>query len=229
MDDAKRSIKNWSEQDQPREKMMALGAGGLTDSELIAILISTGTKDQSAIDVARNLLARANFNLSNLAALTLTELKQTKGIGEAKAISIVAALELGRRRSTGPKEIKQKINSSATAAALFDHLKTSKQEEMWLACLNRALIPKFVTRVHLGGITSVVSDQRIILSIALEYRATSILIAHNHPSGIPQPSQSDFDMTEKLKAAGALLEIRLADHLIITEQGYYSFADAGML
>ncbi len=229
MDDTKKSIKHWPEQDQPREKLMANGASSLSDSELIAILLVTGVKDQSAIDVARDLLLRNNHNLNKLNHLSLKDLQQIKGIGEAKAITIQAALELGRRSVHGPKELKQKIGSSAEAAALFDHLKNCKQEEFWMACMNRQLIPIHITRIHLGGITSVKTDQRVIYSTALEYRATSILIAHNHPSGVPKPSEEDIQLTETLKAAGTLLEIRLADHIIITEQGYFSFADQGIL
>lgn len=229
MDKEKSSIKNWSEQDKPREKLMAGGPASLSDSELIAILLVTGVKNQSAIDVARTLLQKANHNINDLANLNIKDLKQIKGIGEAKAITIIAALELGRRRSVEPKQSKQKIDSAKKAASLFDELKQSKQEEFWIACLNRQLKLVHISRVHLGGISQVVADPRILFRIALEHHATSVIVAHNHPSGVTRPSKEDEIMTNRLKAAAALLDITLADHIIVAEEGYFSFADEGML
>ncbi|MEP7320403.1 MAG: DNA repair protein RadC [Saprospiraceae bacterium] len=229
MDKGKSSIKNWSEQDKPREKLMAGGPASLSDSELIAILLVTGVKNQSAIDVARSLLQKTNHSINDLANLSIKELKQIKGIGEAKAITIIAALELGRRRSVEPKQSKQKIDSAKKAASLFDELKLSKQEEFWIACLNRQLKLVHISRVHLGGISQVVADPRILFRIALEHHATSVIVAHNHPSGVTRPSKEDEIMTNRLKAAAALLDITLADHIIVAEEGYFSFADEGML
>jgi DNA repair protein RadC len=229
MDEHKKSIKHWSEQDQPREKLMAGGAGALSDSELIAILLVTGIKNQSAIDVARNLLGSVQHDLSALSGLSLKELKKIKGIGEAKAITILAALELGRRRSNLAPKLKTKITSAKEAASIFDELKYSKQEEFWVACLNQAMQVTHVTRVHIGGITAVVADPRIIYKVAIEQHAAAIIVAHNHPSGSTRPSQQDEKMTNKLKVAGEILDIKLSDHIIIAETGYYSFADEGML
>jgi DNA repair protein RadC len=229
MDNQKNSIKHWSEQDQPREKLMAGGPAALSDSELIAILLVTGIKNQSAIDVARNLLMKANHKINDLAAMSIKDLKQIKGIGEAKAITILAALELGRRRSAEPKEAKQKIDNARKAAGLFDELKQSKQEEFWIACLNRQLKLVHLSRVHLGGISQVVADPRILFRIALEHHATSVIIAHNHPSGVARPSKEDEIMTTRLNAAASLLDIKLSDHIIVADEGYFSFADEGML
>lgn len=229
MPEERRSIKYWSSQDQPREKLMSHGALSLSDSELIAILLGTGIKDLSAIDLGRSLLQHANHDLNALAALSFKELNQLKGIGPAKAMTIQAALELGRRRQYGQFDSRKKITTSDEAAQLFNVLKESRQEEFWVACLTSKSTLIHLARIHIGGISSVAADPRIIFSLALQYHAVSIVIAHNHPSGNLRPSKEDESVTLKLKAAGALLDIRLADHLIITKEGFYSFADEGML
>lgn len=225
----KKSIKYWSSQDQPREKLLSKGALALSDSELIAILLGTGIKDFSAIDLSRTLLQHANHDLNALAALTFDELNKLRGIGPAKAMTIQAALELGRRRQFSPPDIRKKITTSDEAARLFHDLRESRQEEFWVACLNSKSLLIHLDRIHIGGISSVAADPRIIFSLALQYHAVSIVIAHNHPSGNLRPSKEDESVTLKLKAAGALLDIRLADHLIITKEGFYSFADEGMI
>lgn len=229
MDETKKSIKHWSEQDQPREKMIAGGTGALSDSELIAILLVTGIKNQSAIDVARHLLNSVHHDINTLASLSIADLKKIKGIGDAKAITILAALELGRRRSAIPKKLKQKIVSAKDAADLFDELKYNKHEEFWIACLNQSSHVVNISKVHQGGITQVVADARLFFKIAIEHHATAVIIAHNHPSGNLKPSNEDIAITSRFKGAGTLLDIRLVDHLIITENGFFSFADEGLL
>ncbi len=229
MDEEKKSIKYWPEQDKPREKLIQKGPRTLSDSELIAILIGSGTRDLSAIDVSRSLLQQTGHNLNKLAGLSHQDLKKIKGIGPAKAITIQAALELGRRRESTLSDHRKKILSSTEAASLFSHLKDSRQEEFWMACLNRQLQVVYLGQVHLGGISFVSADPRIIFGKALEHRAVSLIVSHNHPSGNLRPSKEDEAITKKLKAAGDLLDIRLADHLIISPEGFFSFADEGMI
>lgn len=229
MADHRQSIKQWSTQDKPREKLMDKGVGTLSDSELLAILISSGTKDLSALDVARNLLNLADNSLHNLSGMSLKDLQKIKGIGSAKGVTILAAIELGMRRLHAIRPHKQPITKSAESAFLFEIIRHSKQEEFWLACFNRAMIPVYVGRVHLGGISAVSADQRIIYKTALEHHASSIIVAHNHPSGTLKPSKADLEVTKMLKSAGDLLEIKLTDHLILTEDAYFSFADEGLI
>jgi len=229
MHEEKKSIKYWSSQDQPREKLLAKGALALSDSELIAILLGTGIKDLSAIDLGRKLLQHVNNDLNALAALSHHELNKLKGIGPAKAMAIQAALELGRRRQYVQADPRKKITTSDDAAILFNSLRESRQEEFWIACLNSKSVLIHLAQIHIGGISSVAADPRIIFSLALEHHAVSLVIAHNHPSGNLRPSKEDESITLKLKAAGALLDIRLADHLIITKEGFFSFADEGMI
>ncbi|HNR07168.1 MAG TPA: DNA repair protein RadC [Saprospiraceae bacterium] len=229
MDENKKSIKYWADQDKPREKLVQKGPFALSDSELIAILIGSGTREHSALDISRDLLRRIGHNLNELAGLSHQELKKIKGIGPAKAIAIHAALELGRRRQGAAPEYRKKIQSSSEAASLFSHLKDSRQEEFWMACLNRQLQVLYLGQIHLGGISSVSADPRIIFGKALEHQAVSLIVSHNHPSGNLRPSKEDEAITKKLKAAGELLDIRLADHLIISREGFFSFADEGMI
>lgn len=224
----KKSIKHWPEQDKPREKVMAQGVAALSDSELLAILIGTGTTDLSAIDVARNLLAAIDQKLYSLPKLSLKEIQKVKGIGIAKAITIVSAIELGRRVSN-LMDIKNPVTDSKSSAALFDSMKYLLREEFWIACLNAKLIPLWVGPVHIGGLGSVMTDLRVIFKIALEQNATKIIVAHNHPSGNPKPSKEDQLVTDRVKAVGELMDIKLLDHVIIAEGGYYSFMDEGMM
>lgn len=222
-------MKYWPSQDQPREKLLAHGPLALSDSELIAILLGTGIKDLSAIDLARKLLQFANHDLNRLAAFTHKELNRIKGIGPVKAITIQAALELGRRRQYTQSDHRKKITTSDDAALIFNHLRENRQEELWMACLNSKSALIHLAQVHIGGLASVAADPRIIFSLALEHRAVSILIAHNHPSGQLRPSKEDESVTYKLKAAAALLDIKLADHLILSKEGFFSFADEGLI
>jgi DNA repair protein RadC len=229
-DSAPLNIKSWSPEDRPREKMLLKGNQALSDAELVAILIGSGTSKLSAVELSRKILQHADNNLNNLARLSVKDLMKIKGIGEAKAITIVAALELGRRRKESDPEEKPKISSSRDA---YDLLKSDMmdlpKEEFWVLCLNRAnrIIKK--KRVSEGGVSGTVADPKIIYKLALDELASGVIVAHNHPSGNLQPSQSDIDLTRKLKEAGKFLEISLLDHLIVANQKYLSFADEGML
>ncbi|MBA4145623.1 MAG: hypothetical protein C0523_07670 [Cytophaga sp.] len=224
------NIKSWSPEDRPREKLLLKGTSSLSDAELIAILIGSGTANYSAVDVSKKIMQQVSHNLNDLAKLTVKDLTRIKGIGEVKAISIVAALELGRRTKEKDINEKPKINSSNDS---FDQLKGDlmdlPHEEFWVLLLNRAnrLIKK--KRVSEGGVSGTVADPKIIYKMALEELACGIIIAHNHPSGNLTASQSDLLLTKKLKEAGKLLEIQLLDHIIVAGPKYLSFADEGLM
>jgi DNA repair protein RadC len=224
------NIKSWAEEDRPREKLLLKGTSALTDAELIAILIGTGTTSLSAVDLAKNLLQHSNNSLDDLARFTVKDLMKIKGIGEAKAITIISALELGRRRKEINTTERPKINGSKDAYELVKgDLMDLPHEEFWVIMLNRAnrLLKKH--QISLGGVHGTVADPKIIFKTALESLASGIIVAHNHPSGNLTPSQQDIDLTKKLKEAGKLLEIQLLDHLIIAGKNYYSFADEGLM
>ncbi len=224
------NIKSWAAEDRPREKLVLKGKSALSDAELIAILLGTGTTTVSAVDLAKNVLQGAGNNLHQLARLTVKDLTKVKGIGEAKAVTIVAALELGRRRKELETEEKPKIGSSLDA---YDVIKSElldiPHEEFWILLLNRAnrVVKKY--QISQGGVAGTVADPKIIFKIAIEELASGIILAHNHPSGNLTASQADIDLTKKLKEAGKLLEVQVLDHLIIAGQKYFSFADEGML
>lgn len=223
-------IKSWAEADRPREKLLLKGTSSLSDAELIAILIGSGTARLSAVEVAKQVLLSVKNNLHDLAKLSVKELIKNKGIGEAKAITIVAAMELGRRRRDGALEEKPKVNGSKDAFDLMKgELMDLPHEEFWVLLLNRAhrLIRK--KRISEGGVSGTVADPKIIYKLALEDLASGIIVIHNHPSGNLTASQSDIDLTKKLKEAGKVMEVALLDHLIIAGQKYYSFADEGLL
>lgn len=224
------NIKSWSPEDRPREKLLLKGTSALSDAELVAILIGSGTPKMSAVELSKKILLQGNNNLNELARLSVKDLMKIKGIGEAKAITIVAALELGRRRKEQDPEEKPKINSSKDA---FDLLKGEMmdlpKEEFWVLLMNRANRVIKKKRVSEGGVSGTVADPKIIFKLALEELASGIIVAHNHPSGNLQASQSDIDLTSKLKEAGKFLEIQLLDHIIIANQKYLSFADEGMI
>src|SRR6478609_649590 len=217
-------------EDRPREKLLMKGTSALSDAELIAILIGSGTANLSAVEVSKKILAHGGNGLNELARLSVKELMKVKGIGEAKAITIVAALELGRRRKETDIDEKPKISSSKDA---FDVLKADmmdlQHEEFWVLLLNRANRVIKKKRISEGGVSGTVADPKIIYKMALEELASGVIVAHNHPSGNLTPSQSDIDLTRKLKEAGKFLEIQLLDHIIICGQKYFSFADEGML
>ena len=224
------NIKSWSPEDRPREKLILKGKSALSDAELIAILIGSGTATLSAVDVAKKVLNHAGNDLHELARQTVKDLVKVKGIGEAKAITIVAALELGRRRKDIEHIEKPKITSSRDAYELLkSELTDIPHEEFWILLLNRAnrVIKKY--QVSQGGVAGTVADPKIIYKTALEELASGIILAHNHPSGNLTASQADMDLTRKLKEAGRLLEIQVLDHLIVGGQKYFSFADEGLL
>lgn len=226
----KNSIKYWSEDDRPREKLLSKGKSTLSDAELIAILIGSGSKNESAVDLSKKILKSVNNNLIELSKLTLKELMKFKGIGEAKAVSIVAAMELGNRRRVSEVNIKDKIESSKTVFEYFSsNFFNSNYEEFWILLLNRA--NRIIKKVNIseGGLSGTVVDPKKIFSIALENKASSIVLCHNHPSGNLQPSEADIKLTKKLKEAGTALDISIVDHLIFGNESYYSFSDEGIL
>jgi DNA repair protein RadC len=222
-------ITNWSEDDKPREKLMLKGKSVLSDAELIAILIGSGSRNESAVDLSKRILASVNHNLNALGKLSISQLMNFKGIGEAKAISIIAAMELGRRRRNEDVVELAKITSSR---AVFDIMHPIigelAHEEFWVLFLNNSNKVLFKTQLSKGGMTGTMVDVRIVFKIAFEQNATAILLTHNHPSGKLQASDADIQITKKIKTAGLQLDIPVLDHIIITETGYYSFADEGI-
>lgn len=224
------NILSWAEEDRPREKLLLKGKSALSDAELIAILIGSGTRSSSAVDVAKMILSRAENNLNKLARFSVKELQKIKGIGEAKAISIVSALELGRRRKESEFLEKVKITCSNDIYQLMKpELLDLPKEEFWIILLNRANTMIKKEQVSSGGISGTVADPKIIFKAALDQFASSIILVHNHPSGNLKPSKSDLDLTRKMKHAGELLEIPVLDHIIFGDEGYLSFADDGIL
>ena len=224
------TIKNWAIEDRPREKLLQKGARILSDAELIAILIGSGTHKLSAVDLARQLLQRSGNNLNNLGKLTVKDLMKFKGIGEAKAISVVAALELGKRRKQEEISSSQSIKNSKDVYEIFEPLVSDlPHEEFWILLLNRSnrIIGK--TKVSQGGVAGTVIDTKLIMKSAIENLASSIILCHNHPSGNLNPSGSDIDITNKIKTAANCLDMKLLDHIIVTDHSYYSFLDEGKL
>ncbi len=225
-----KSIKNWSEDERPREKMLQKGPGALTDAELMAILINSGTRTRSALDLGRDILAMANNNLGELGRLTVMDMQKTKGIGEARAITISAALELGRRRQMADVLMRQTISSSRDAAEIVvAALQDYSNEVFYVLYLNQS--NKLIRQETLstGGMTSTVVDIRMILKNALLHNANKLIVAHNHPSGSLIPSREDKDVTQRLKNGGELMDIKLIDHIIVGGNKYLSFADEGLL
>jgi DNA repair protein RadC len=224
------SIKNWAADDRPREKMVSKGAGILSNSELIAILINNGSKDKSAVDLAKEVLRLGSDNLNELGKLTLKDFQKIKGIGIAKAITIAAALELGRRRQAAATLDKPIVKSSKDIAQYLKALlKDFTYEVFAVLFLNQANKINHFEIVSRGGITGTVADPRIILKKALEHDATSIVLSHNHPSGSLKPSKADEVLTQKIKLAAQYFDIKVIDHIIVSEEGFYSFADEGLL
>ncbi len=224
------SIKNWSIDDQPREKLRDKGKSVLSDAELVAILIGSGNTEESAVALCKRILASVNNNLNELGKLTVKQLMDFKGIGEAKAITIVAALELGRRRRAEEALEKQKISSSKSVFELMQPIIGElAHEEFWIIYLNNS--NKVIQKQQLskGGITGTLVDVRLVLKNALEVGATGLILVHNHPSGTLKPSEADKQLTQKLKHASNSLDIKVLDHLIITEKAYFSFADETLL
>jgi DNA repair protein RadC len=231
MEDNKPSltIKSWAEEDRPREKLLEKGRHVLTEAELIAILIGSGNREETAVELSKRILVSVGNNLNELGKLTVSELSRFKGIGEAKAISIIAALELGRRRKETEITKREKITSSKDVFELMRPLMIDlPHEEFWLLMLNRANVVIKKEIISRGGVAGTVVDNRIIFKTALENYASSIIVCHNHPSGNLKPSDADLSITKKIKEVGKIMEIQLLDHLIITENGFYSFVDQGV-
>ena len=224
----KKTIKEWAPDDQPREKMMAKGKAALSDSELLAILLRTGLEGQSAVDLARTILGNVDNDLIKLSDLSLKELKDIKGIGEAKAITIMAALELGKRRRAAEATLPEEVKDSKTSYERFlPYIDDTKQEHFLVLYLDQSFHELGVECISHGGTTNVIADPRIIFKRALDLGATCIVLGHNHPSGNPRPSKDDRMLTQKIDAAGKLLDIAVIDHIIIGKERYYSFRDHG--
>ena len=222
-------ITNWSEDDKPREKLMLKGKGVLSDAELIAILIGSGNRNESAVDLSKRILGSIDNNLNALGKLTIPQLINFKGIGEAKAISIIAAMELGRRRRTEDVVDLTKITSSQTIFQIMQPIIGElPHEEFWIIYLNNSNKVISKSQLSKGGITGTLVDTRLVFKVALEMGATSLILCHNHPSGTIMPSDADKLITKKLKLAGDSLDVKVLDHLIITETKYYSFVDEGI-
>lgn len=224
------NILSWAEEDRPREKLMLKGRVALSDAELIAILIGSGTRELSAVDLSKLILQSVGNNLNELAKLSINDLMKFKGIGDAKAISIAAALELGRRRKESEVLKKAKVTSSSDAyQAIRPYLMDLSHEQFWVLLLNRANEVIRPYQVSIGGVAGTVADPKIIFKSAIEYLASAIILVHNHPSGNLTPSQADKDLTKRVKEAGRLLDIPILDHLIFGDNGYFSFADQNIL
>lgn len=225
------SIKNWSEDDRPREKMLLKGKDALSYAELIAIIINNGTQDQSALDVSRNLLHAVDNDLAKLSKMSVKEILclKIKGIGNAKAIAIAAALELGLRRDVFQKKITRIQKSTDVADYLKSQLQYKKHEVFAVLYLNRANKINHFEIVSEGGITGTVADPRIIFKKALEHDAVNIILCHNHPSGNLRPSNADEELTKKLSEAARHLDIHVMDHIIVSDEGHFSFADEGYM
>ena len=224
------SIKNWSEDDRPREKLQLKGRAALSDAELIAILIGSGNQDESAVALSKRILAVVENNLTQLGTCDMADLTKFKGIGEAKAVSIIAALELGRRRAGAQALERYAITSSKTVFQLMEPvLGDLDHEEFWIIYVNNA--NKVIQKMQLskGGITGTIVDNRLVLKTALSIGAVGMVLVHNHPSGSLKPSVADKQITEKLKLAAASLDIQILDHIIVTQKAYFSFADEQIL
>lgn len=226
----KLNIKNWAEEDRPREKLLLKGKSTLSDAELIGILINSGTSRFSAVDLGKMILNEVGNDLNKLARLSVNDLMKFEGIGKAKAISIVSALELGRRRRSGENEKIIRISNSRDVyelmkAVLLDLL----SEEFWIVLLNRANHVIQKQKISLGGISGTVADPKVIFKHALENSASSIILVHNHPSGNRNPSEADIRLTKNLCEAGKLLEISVLDHIIFINDGFFSFADENLI
>lgn len=224
------TIKQWAEDDRPREKLLLKGKAALSNTELLALLLGSGQRNESAIDLAKRVLEGTGQNLQELARLSAEELSRIKGIGPAKAVVIIAAFELGNRRRSQDMLRKEKIAGSRDVFELFHgDLSASPYESFWVLLLNRANRVIRKLSISEGGISGTVADPKKIFKMALEFNCSSIILCHNHPSGNTQPSEADIRLTKKMKQAGELLDLPVLDHLIIAGDGYYSFADEGTM
>ncbi|RXR21953.1 RadC family protein [Flavobacterium stagni] len=223
-------IPQWAEDDRPREKFLLKGKAALSDAELLAILLGSGSRNESAVQLAQRILSQSQQNLNELGKRTVVQLMEFKGIGEAKAITIVAALELGRRRRQEEVQERFKISSSKSVFEIMQPIIGElPHEEFWVLFLNNSNKILHKELMSKGGMTGTIVDIRLIFKSALEYKATSLILTHNHPSGKLQASDADKEITQRLKVAGQQLDILVLDHVIITETGYLSFADEGIL
>ncbi len=224
------AISSWAKEDRPREKLLLKGKEALSDAELIGILLGSGSAGMNAVDLAKNILQQVHYDLHALARMDVNDLKKFKGIGEAKAITIISALELGRRRKAAEFVKKPKITCSRDAYTfLAPHLLDKSTEEFWIFILNRANMVKAARRISQGGFSGTVADPKVIFKTALDERGSSIILSHNHPSGNLQPSKNDMELTQKLKKAGDALEMPVLDHIIFSDAHYFSFADEGLM
>ncbi len=224
------SIKEWAEEDKPREKLLLKGKAALSDAELIAILIGSGTREISAVELAKQILAGFDQDLNILGRATISDLIKYKGIGEAKAITIAAALELGRRRQQTQVREKPRITSSGDAyQCVAGTMEDLGHEIFKVLMLNRNNKVTKIETISIGGIAGTVVDPKVVFKKAIEAQASSIILCHNHPSGNLKPSQADLSLTKKLVAAGKTLEVNVLDHLIISDEGYFSFLDEGLI
>jgi len=226
----RKSIKNWAADDRPREKLLSKGIETLSNAELIAVLIGSGNKEESAVELCKRILTDNQNNLNETAKLSISDLQKYKGIGEAKAISIVAALELGKRRNISKIIERKQIKSSNDIFKIFGQkLGDLPYEEFWMIILNRANKIINMKRISSGGVSGTVTDIKIILKIAVEKTASGIIVCHNHPSGNIKPSNADINLTKKLKSACELVDISFLDHVIVSYDNFYSFADEGFV
>jgi DNA repair protein RadC len=224
--DLSNSIKLWSPDDRPREKLIEKGAQALSDAELIAILIGSGNRNETAVELARRILSTMGNNLDQLGKMNLSDLKQFKGMGEVKSLIVLAAMELGRRRRASETKARARIKCSADAYECFlEPMADLTHEEFWLICTNRAQHILATRKISEGGLSATVADPKKIFRIALECNATSIIVGHNHPSGEVEPSAQDDQLTWRLRNAGKMLDCTLLDHIIVTNHAYYSYAD----
>jgi DNA repair protein RadC len=224
------TIKSWAEDDRPREKLITKGRQALSDAELLAILLSSGNRNETAVQLAQRMLNENSNSINQLAKLQLNDLKKFKGVGEAKAVTIAAALEIGRRRTDTSNEEKVKITSSINAYSVINSkLSDLPHEEFWVIFLTRSNTVIKTECISRGGISGTVVDLRLILKPAIECLASGIILSHNHPSGNLKPSLEDINLTKKIKEAARLMDISVQDHLIVGDQNYFSFADEGIL
>ena len=224
------SIKFLAEDDRPREKFLLKGKTSLSDSELLAIILGSGNNEDSAVELARKILASVGNNWQNLSKLSIKDLMKFKGIGEAKAISVAATLEIGRRKASQETPEKTSISSAKDSYNIFSqHLSDLRTEEFWAIFLNQKNQIVYKTQISKGGISGTLVDVRVLFRIALEHFATSIIVAHNHPSGSLKPSLEDVQITKSIKNAGEILNVTLLDHLIIGDNSFLSFAEEGLL
>lgn len=224
------SIKFLAEDDRPREKFLLKGRSSLSDSELLAIIMGSGSRDETAVELARKILASVDNNWHQLSLLSIRDMMKFKGVGEVKAISIAAALEIGRRRAKQEISKKKVISGSNDAYLIFkDELSDLRTEQFWTIFLNQSNKVIYLAQLTQGGISQSIVDVRVLFKTAFDHFATEIIVAHNHPSGNLKPSREDIEITQKIKEAGKILGIQLLDHLIITQNSYFSFSDDGLL